>query len=550
MSLEYFKKYIKSVNTDEKHDKNKDIWCYTRVSTKEQSNNNSLKDQEGAIEEYAKNKGYTITEKHGGTYESASGDFTRKEFTKLINKVKTTKKKPFAIAIKFMSRFSRSGGNAIGIVSQLVEDLGVHLIETSSGLSTINERDRLDVYSKLIESKVENLNKLERTIPGMIAFVKEGNWLGKSPRGYTTHGSRVTNSKHLAATQKIVIDEEGELLKKAWKWKLEGEQDFVIRQKLETLGLKISKQSMSAMWRKPFYAGISTHKFLNGEAIKGKWKAMVTPAQFKRINDTLDRYASGYKQSKYPVGRPLQHFLICGNCEGKMTGYMAKGKYPYYKCQNSKCPSKDINAITTPRALKKGANDLFNNYLGKYALDPKLETAFKAQMHLTIKQLDSEQEDERKIIGKRITEVKGKLDCLNNKYLFEDYPKDLYNQYKTPLEKELSELIEQLSDVKVKISNQDKKIDVCVEVAKNISKYWSSGDMHTKSRIQKLVFPEGVVINPENRQYRTKKVNMIFFKNLVLPRDAKWEIKNASAISSDASCLVAGTGLEPVTFGL
>lgn len=548
MSLDYFKKYIK---TDNKvTNKNKEIWCYTRVSTKEQSNNNSLTDQEGAIEQFARDNDYIITEKHGGTYESASGDFTRKEFTKLINKVKTTNKKPFAIAIKFMSRFSRSGGNAIGIVSELVEELGVHLIETSSGLSTIDERDRLDVYSKLIESKVENLNKLERTIPGMKTFVKNGNWLGKSPRGYTTHGSRVTNSKHLAATQKIVIDEEGKLLKKAWKWKLEGDQDFVIRKKLETLGLKISKQTMSAMWRNPFYAGISTHKFLEGQAIKGKWKPMISPIEFKKINDALDGRNKGYKQSKYPDGRPLLHSLLCGNCNRKMTGYMAKGKYPYYKCQNSKCATKDMNANTTPKSLRKGLNDIFNEYLSNYALDSNFQSAFKEQMRLTIKQLDNEQEDEHKIITKRISETKTKLDSLKEKYVFEGFPLESYNEFKIPLEKEIAKLNEELSNINSKISNQDKKIEDCVEVAKNISKYWSSGSMHTKTRIQKLVFPEGVVINPKNRQYRTSKINMIFSKNSVIPRDARWEIKNPSAISSDGSYLVAGTGLEPVTFGL
>jgi len=42
-----------------------------------------------------------------------------------------------------MSCFSRSGGNAIGLVNHLVEEQGVHLIEVSSGLSTINERAKL-----------------------------------------------------------------------------------------------------------------------------------------------------------------------------------------------------------------------------------------------------------------------------------------------------------------------------------------------------------------------------------------------------------------------
>tara|TARA_R110002049_G_scaffold275725_1_gene453843 strand:+ start:22042 stop:23688 length:1647 start_codon:yes stop_codon:yes gene_type:complete len=548
MDLNYFNKF--STFKEEKTT-NKNVWLYTRVSSKEQyTTNSSITNQQQKAEEYAKENGYTISTVFGGTYESAKGDFTRKEFKKLFEAIKKAKQKPCAILIFKMSRFSRTGANAIGLVSELIQSYGIHLIEVSTGKDSTTPRGELEIIESLQYARKENIERLEVTMPGMIAFVEAGNWLGQSPRGYTTYGTRVTNSNHFAAKQKIVINEEGTLLKKAWKWKLEGEQDFVIRQKLETLGLKISKQSMSAMWRKPFYSGISTHKFLNGKAIKGNWEGLVTPAQFKKINDTLDRHSSGYKQSKYPVGRPLLHFIVCGNCNSKMTGYMAKGKYPYYKCHNSKCTTKDMNANSTAHSLKKGLNNLFNDYLGNFTLDPKLEAAFKEQMRLTIKQFDNEQEDEHKIINNRISATQTKLDLLTNKYLFEEFPKELYDKFKTPLGKELAELNGQLSNVSLKTSNLDKKIEDCVEVVKNISKYWRSGSTHTKTRIQKLVFPEGVVINPVNRQYRTNKVNMIFSKNLVIPRDAKWEIKNASAISSDASCLVAGTGLEPVTFGL
>ena len=94
----------------------KEIWGYTRVSSKLQLVNNSLEEQRSEIAQYAIKKGYTLKNILGGTYESASGDFTRKEFTKLLEEVKSAKKKPFTIAIKFISRFSRTGGNAITIV--------------------------------------------------------------------------------------------------------------------------------------------------------------------------------------------------------------------------------------------------------------------------------------------------------------------------------------------------------------------------------------------------------------------------------------------------
>jgi hypothetical protein len=45
---------------------------------------------------------------------------------------------------------------------------------------------------------------------------------------------------------------------------------------------------------------------------------------------------------------------------------------------------------------------------------------------------------------------------------------------------------------------------------KVISDNWVSGSYKYKSRLQKLIFPQGFFIEPENRQYRTSKTNNIF----------------------------------------
>ncbi|UJH93037.1 recombinase family protein [Antarcticibacterium sp. 1MA-6-2] len=167
------------------------------------------------MKKYAQDNGYTITKEHGGTYESAKGDLTRKEFKQLLESVKKAKRKPYAIAIKFISRFSRSGGGAIGLVEELVNNVGIHLIETSTGLSTENEKERLEIYDKLLDSRRENMVRLERTLPAMKDFVEEGFWLGKAPRGYTMYGERVTNFANRIEGQRIEINDDGKIFAKS-----------------------------------------------------------------------------------------------------------------------------------------------------------------------------------------------------------------------------------------------------------------------------------------------------------------------------------------------
>src|SRR6267154_4650426 len=84
---------------------------YTRVSSKEQADNNtSLETQKRCCEEYCLKNGYPIKQYFGGTFESAKSD-ERKEFERLIafvHKEKTI----VAIIVYSYDRFSRSGANA------------------------------------------------------------------------------------------------------------------------------------------------------------------------------------------------------------------------------------------------------------------------------------------------------------------------------------------------------------------------------------------------------------------------------------------------------
>ncbi len=64
------------------------------------------------------------------------------------------------------------------------------------------------------------------------------------------------------------------------------------------------------------------------------------------------------------------------------------------------------------------------------------------------------------------------------------------------------------------------------------------------------MFPEGFKFSLKNKECRTSKVNMIFdltnsFKANYIVKKEKTQIQNVLE-----SCLVAGTGLEPATFGL
>ena len=105
-----------------------------------------------------------------------------------------------------MSRFSRSGGGAIGLVSYWVDELNVHLIEVSPGLNTTTERGKAAIWESLFHAFGESLERKEIIIPKMKAYAKAGNRFARAPIGYDHYRPRVRNGKFLSQKQKIVVN--------------------------------------------------------------------------------------------------------------------------------------------------------------------------------------------------------------------------------------------------------------------------------------------------------------------------------------------------------
>ena len=549
MNNEYFKRFIKS---EPEKEKNNNVWVYTRVSSKQQyDSNHSLENQITSANKLAEKSNYKITNEFGNTYESAKNDFTRKEFMKLINEVKQSRQKPFAIMIYKMSRFSRSGGSAIGLVNDLVRNQGVHLIEVSTELDTTTEEGEIQIHYSLIHARKENVERLTHTIPGLKRFVKSGNWLGRAPRGYDHYGPKVKNPKFVQGIQQLKVNDDGRLIKMAWDWKLQNIADFQIRQKLSIRGLRINKQTLSAMWRNPFYCGIHKNTFLGGEIIEGNWKGLVSKDNFKIINDRFDgKPKKEYKPYTAQMDRPLQNQLYCGCCGSKMTGYKAKGKYDYYKCLNTSCKTKDLSANSSKKSIKEGIHNLFQNLLTNFKLKEGLQDVFKEQMKLTLNEQSFKIYDDQTILKKRLKELQTKKETLDSRFAFGEIDNELYNRFIVAVTSELIEIEEKLEDFKIKISNLDKKVSELIEFSKNLSNIWVSGEYETKLSVQKLLFPNGIVINPEDRTYRTSNLNPIFGLIHSFTGGNDDANKKRTSSNTDPSCVVAGTGLEPVTFGL
>ncbi len=231
--------------------------------------------------------------------------------------------------------------------------------------------------------------------------------------------------------------------------------------------------------------------------------------------------------------------------------YMYKNNHlplNYYKCNICNA---DMNAKTTQRSVKIGLNDSFFQFLTAVELKSDYTEHFKIQIEKIFKYMNTEEIELQKNQKKREKELNERLDKLERRYAFGDLEdKNLYEKFKTEIETELGRIARKNVNVSGDLSNHLKSMENVALVSQNLSKHWTMGNYPVKDKIQRAVFPEGIVINPEKREYLTKNINLMM---LIRPRESRdtggHKIKKAGE-KTGLSCQVAGAGLEPTTFGL
>lgn len=78
------------------------------------------------------------------------------------------------------------------------------------------------------------------------------------------------------------------------------------------------------------------------------------------------------------------------------------------------------------------------------------------------------------------------------------------------VDRNISNLKAQFEGTGLEIPNLGMKVEKAADFSQNVSKYWLSGNLDLKRRIQKLVFPEGLVLDTQQTQYLTSKTNALF----------------------------------------
>ncbi len=158
---------------------------------------------------------------------------------------------------------------------------------------------------------------------------------------------------------------------------------------------------------------------------------------------------------------------------------------------------------------------------------------------------------EREALEKKVTLLQAELDTLDERFAYGKINDEtLYIKLRTKKMVEIDAVREKFGDTEIEISNLSYYIEKSIELSQNIHKHWQLGNLEIRQKIQKMVFPEGIILDTTNRTYLTRKVNSLFHAKSQFMRTSGDKKEKLPIKNDEESSLVAEGGFEPPTFGL
>lgn len=507
---------------------------YTRVSHSSQEDNNSLEAQLKYCTAFAQKRNLDIVRSFGGTYESAKTD-DRKEFNKMLKFIKQSGQISYIVVYSY-ERFSRTGAGGAKIAQDLQKKYGIVTLSCEQQLDPTTISGAFQQNMWFLFGQMNNEERKQKTVMGMREVYRKGYTPRQCPKGYVN-----LNKGSKAVDQKIVLNEEGKLLQKAFHWKAnEGMANVDIVKRLAEHGLKLNLKRLNEIFKNPYYCGLLVSKMIPNEVIEGKHEKMVSREVFLKVNNisaTRNSHPKRHRASNENL--PLKRFAHCATCHKPLTGFLvkAKGIY-YYKCRTKGCGN--VNNA-------KKAHAHFKDMLRLFSIDSVDLELVEEALNVFYTPYFQEAQKSAELITRNINEIEAKIKTIKKRFALGEIDREIYNEVYTDYSKELATYQKNSGNTLGTSSNLKNCIKKVINFCKNPSDYWGQADFNQRLRFQKILFPEGISIDKQKGEVQTTRINS-FFAPIPIIIKALAEIKNGQPIDFDQlSALVTPAGFKPAT---
>ncbi len=464
---------------------------YCRVSTEEQVKNLSLSTQKKVCSDYCNRQGFEVDNVFIEEGESAKTT-NRTQFQQMLGYCKKNKGRIKYVVVYNLQRFSRNVEDHHTIRGILL-GLGIYL---RSATEQIDETPAGRLMETIISgmAQYDNDQRKERTITGMKAALELGQWTHLAPLGYL-------NTEDERGRPSLIFDpERAPFVRRIFELYSTGL--YTKRQVLRIItdkglrtrkGKKLSPQSLDQMLHNPIYTGWLIVPKL-GERHRGKFEPLVSQETFDKVQDQM----KGKRPTVTPHIRnrpdfPLRSFVKCGHCNRPLTASWSKGRdkrYPYYHCTNRNCNGLSVRKET----LEK----VFIDHLT--ALQPRLEY-LKLFSEIVLDVWRNKRADAMRhlaTINRQLENLRQRKDKLDEVFIFKGaIDQATYERQRDKLNEEIADAETAVHEAKLEELDLEAVLNFAQHVLLNAARLWIKFSLDQKQRLQKVIFPEGLVYTPE-----------------------------------------------------
>lgn len=457
---------------------------YCRVSTKEQTENLSLKSQERACRDLCEREGLEVVRVFVEGGESAK-TANRTELANLLHFCSSTRPRIDYVVVYRVDRFARNS-----LDHHKVRNV---LLAFGTGLMSATEPLENTPVGKFIETllagvaQLDNDQRAERTILGMKEAHRRGRYTWVAPLGYL-------NSKDRTQPSLLVDPPSSELVRRAFEMAADGRwsKSEVLR-RVSALGLRtksgkaVTPQTFHSLLRNPVYVGRLKAQKWSEEHI-GDWEPLASDEVFRRVQHWHFQRATKRKSRDNPAF-PLGRFIRCAHCSRPLTGSISKGRtgrYPYYHCP--KCVGAS-RVRTSKEVLERAFLDLLASLQPK----PSYLRLFRAIVTDVWKSERTNAQSVRKAAEKRIEALNEQSEQLDRCFIFDrSIEKAAYQRQRDRLRAEITVAELELGDARFDELEVEGVLAFAEYVFGNLVALWTNANADDRRRIQEAVFPNGL----------------------------------------------------------
>ncbi|WP_146151248.1 hypothetical protein [Chitinophaga niastensis] len=272
--------------------------------------------------------------------------------------------------------------------------------------------------------------------------------------------------------------------------------------------------------------------------MEGEHERMISPEIFLKVNN-IHKGSVGYgvPHKKEDSALPLKVFIKCDTCHQPFTGYVVKAKgLWYYKCRTDGCKC---------NKSAKRIHELFEGLLNRYCVREELIESLKSVLITEYNGMNKGNLEQQGILTSQLKEINKKIDSLEeSRFVLKEMSQETFDKFYPRYIKERENIAAQLDKCKLGISNPEEAIQYALSLSSKLPMVWHSSDVGMKEKLQKLIFPEGIVYDRKNEALRTGKVNEVFALIAGLSGNTGSNEKGTNHTDDDLSPFADRTGLH------